>query len=134
MVVNFGPTPEGTFRKEELTIADYLGKWMKRNGEAIYGCDYAKLKKQDWGYFTRNSQYTYMVVFNMPFSGHLTVKVPKGKKILEAETLNGKKVSFAESTTCEYQISTPHPVSNDPFVIRLKIDQGANKVYQAPLT
>lgn len=107
---------------------------MKRNGEAIYGCDYAKLKKQDWGYFTRNSQYTYMVVFNMPFSGHLTVKVPKGKKILEAETLNGKKVSFAESTTCEYQISTPHPVSNDPFVIRLKIDQGANKVYQAPLT
>lgn len=91
MVVNFGPTPEGTFRKEELTIADYLGKWMKRNGEAIYGCDYAELKKQDWGYFTRNSQYTYMVVFNMPFSGHLTVKVPKGKKILEAETLNGKK-------------------------------------------
>lgn len=134
MVVNFGPTPEGTFRKEELAIADYLGKWMKRNGEAIYGCDYAELKKQDWGYFTRNSQYTYMVVFNMPFSSHLTVKVPKGKKILEAETLDGKKVSFVESTTCEYQISTPHPVPNAPFVIRLKIDQGTNEIYQAPLT
>ena len=52
MVVNFGPQADGDFRTEEKEIAKAIGKWMQKNGECIYACDYAGWEKQDWGYYT----------------------------------------------------------------------------------
>ena len=41
MVVNFGPQADGDFPPEEKNLAAEIGRWMKRNGEAVYGCGYA---------------------------------------------------------------------------------------------
>ena len=136
MVVNFGPTGNGDFRKEEVELASYIGKWMRRNGEAVYGCDYAGLKKQPWGYFTRKADNVYMVVFNAPYSGWLTVDVPKGSRVESAKVLGGDKVDVVETTTREYNVAMPKSRPGEPFVIKLKIigsENGAT-VYREALT
>lgn len=121
MVVNFGPKPDGTFRQEELSLAKVLGDWMKKYGKAIYGCGYAGLAKQEWGYYTKGKQgEIYMIVFNAPYSGLLTVKLPKDMKIKKATLLNGgDEINVVETTRDEFNVSMPKQNPNEPFVIRL---------------
>lgn len=137
MVVNFGPTGDGDFRPEERQLAEYIGRWMKLNGEAIYGCDYAGLKKQPWGYFTRKAGTgtVYMVVFNAPYSGWLTVDVPKGWRIERAAMIGGGSLDAVETTTRQYNVAMPKKLPSEPFVIRLTISGGnADSTYREALT
>lgn len=122
-VVNFGPQPDGDFRPEEKALAGWIGDWMRKNGEAVYGCDYAGLEKMDWGYYTRKGQNVYMVVFNRPFSGQLQVKTPKGTKVTGAETLDGQTLKAVQTTTNEYNVAAPQNDGGKPYVIRLKLDE-----------
>lgn len=123
MVVNFGPQPDGDFRPEEKHMAEAIGRWMKRNGECIYGCDYAGLEKQDWGYYTRKDGTVYMVVFNEPFSHGLTVKVGKGKHVDSAAMLDGTALKVVRMAEGEYRISTPDTTQTEPYVVRLGIGE-----------
>lgn len=128
LVINFGPKPEGDFRQEELEMADIVGKWMKKNGECIYGCDYAGLAKQDWGYYTRSKDGTiYMIVFNIPYSGNLVVKMPKGTRIEKAILLEkGRKVDIVETSRDEYNVCMPVKDPGEPFVIKLQIEENVD--------
>lgn len=136
MLVNFGPMGNGDFRKEEKHIAKYIGRWMKKNGEAIYGCDYANLKKQDWGYFTKDKEgNVYMVVFNRPSSNLLRVNLPTGYIIDNATLVDGAKpgsrrteVKYVSTMRGEYNIHAPKVHTKDPYVIKLHL--GTNK-YEA---
>ena len=126
MVINFGPRPEGDFRQEELEMADIVGRWMKKYGECVYGCGYAGLAKQDWGYYTRGKDDTvYMIIFNVPLSGRMTVRVPKGVQIEEAVLLHGGgKVDVMEATRNEYSVNMPDKTVGEPFVIKLQMRIG----------
>lgn len=123
MVINFGPKPEGDFRQEELRMADFVGKWMQKYGECIYGCGYAGFAKQDWGYYTRGKDgEVYMIVFNVPFSGKLTLQVPKGVQVEKAVLLDGNgEVDVVETTRNEYNVSMPDRAFREPFVIKLQL-------------
>ena len=136
MVVNFGPQADGDFRPEEKELASAIGKWMKMNGECVYGCDYAGLDKQDWGYYTRKGECVYMVVFNLPFSHWLKVKTPKGMEPVEAVTLDGQRLKIVETTNNEYNVEMPGKIPDNPFVIKLnfKTVKGAGDKYKAALT
>lgn len=123
MVVNFGPQADGDFRKEEKEIARAVGKWMQQYGEAVYACGYAGFDKQDWGYYTLGKKgEVYMVVFNQPYSGKLTVKTPKGISIEKAALLtSGEELPVVETTRNEYNVSVPAKNPAEPYVIRLHI-------------
>lgn len=123
MVVNFGPQADGDFRAEEKVLATTIGQWMKRNGEAIYACDYAGLEKQDWGYYTRGKTgEIYMVVFNQPFSGKLIVKTLKGMSIIKAALVGSSEgLSFVETSRNEYNVSVPLKNPAEPYVIKLQV-------------
>jgi alpha-L-fucosidase len=45
-LLNVGPTAEGEFPAESIEILSQIGKWMKVNGEAVYGT-----KASPWGLF-----------------------------------------------------------------------------------
>ena len=125
-LLNFGPKGDGSFREEELKIAREIGEWMHVNGVAVYGCGYAGLERQDWGYYTKSSATgkTYMVVFNMPLSGQLRVKLPKGATLDAASTVAGEKLSLTPLTTTgakEYFVNVPPGKSLKPFLINLEI-------------
>ena len=128
MVVNFGPQADGDFRVEEKQMAEAVGSWMSKYGAAVYGCDYAGFEKQDWGYYTRNKQGdVYMVVFNLPYSGKLTVKTPKGVSVEGAQLMiDGSTIGVKETTRQEYNIDVPQSTPKEPFVIRLKVRSQAS--------
>ena len=138
MVVNFGPQADGDFRPEEKELAAALGNWMSKYGQCIYGCDYAGLEKQDWGYFTKGKQgEIYMVVFNQPYSQRLIVKTPKNTSIIEAFVLTtGEEVKVTETAKNEYNVSVPMQNPGEPYVIKLqmKYGKGTNGEYRDALT
>ena len=109
---------------------------MKKYGECIYACDYAGWDKQPWGYYTRKGEVVYMVVFNRPYSEHLTVKVPKGTQVVKAALLNGKEVKVVETARNEYNVNMPAQEPGEPFVIKLQIKEaaGAADKYRDALT
>lgn len=61
-VLNIGPKADGTICKEEQAILSSLGKWTKRNEEAIWGTQPYKIfgegKKQKGGSFKEHFRYT----------------------------------------------------------------------------
>ncbi len=126
MVVNFGPQADGDFRPEEKNLAAEIGRWMKRNGEAVYGCGYAGWEKQPWGYYTRKGNDVYMTVFNVPYSRHLTVATPKGTKVVKATLLGGKDTPVTETARNQYNVDVPEKTPDGPFVIKLQIENSAD--------
>lgn len=125
MVVNFGPQPDGDFRKEEKQMAEAIGRWMDKYGECIYGCDYAGWEKQSWGYYTRKKDKVFMVVFNPSYSGNLSVKVPEKIQIRGAFMLDGEKeLVVTETARNEYSVSMPSYDPQEPYVIVLKVENG----------
>ncbi len=138
MVVNFGPQADGDFRPEEKELAAALGNWMSKYGQCIYGCDYAGLEKQDWGYFTKGKQgEIYMVVFNQPYSQRLIVKTPKNTSIVKASVLTtGEEIKVTETAKNEYNVSVPMQNPGEPYVIKLqmKYGKGTNGEYRDALT
>ncbi|WP_343704298.1 alpha-L-fucosidase [Chitinophaga sp.] len=135
-LLNFGPAGDGSIRAEEQHIARTIGTWMQQNGQVIYNCDYAGWDKQDWGYFTKPSRggQVNMIVFNIPVSGLLKVKVPAGTKIAKA-TLAGKSVKVEEIAKDQFFIHLPLQAYKMPPVIILETGAGKGNVqYQEAKT
>lgn len=104
-LLNFGPAGDGSIRPEEQRIAAEIGSWLQANGNVIYQSGYAGWEKQDWGYYTRPSQpnTVNMIVFNLPVSSLLKIKVPAGVKISNAVT-GGKKLRVEEIAKDQYLV------------------------------
>jgi alpha-L-fucosidase len=130
-VLNFGPKPDGMLRQEEINLAKEIGDWMKLNGSAIYSCGYAGFDKQDWGYFTKsrvNPDRVNMLVFNVPVSGALRVKIPAGKAIKKAYLLAAPDSVLPPEQIVgnEYFIHLKKAEYQKPFTIILELTNNTN--------
>jgi alpha-L-fucosidase len=52
-LLNIGPTSEGVFPEASIERLEEIGKWMKVNGEAIYGTKASPFEKLAWGRCTQ---------------------------------------------------------------------------------
>jgi alpha-L-fucosidase len=63
LLLNVGPTPEGTFLPEEIERLKDVGEWMQVNGESIYGTNYSPVDFDFyWGAMTQKDQKIYLHV------------------------------------------------------------------------
>jgi alpha-L-fucosidase len=76
-LLNVGPTSEGLIPEASVERLKEVGKWMHRNGEAIYGTTASPFKKLAWGRATKkldpSGATLYLHVFHWPASGRLVV-------------------------------------------------------------
>ncbi|PZP51223.1 MAG: alpha-L-fucosidase [Pseudopedobacter saltans] len=124
-VLNFGPIPDGTLRKEEVKAAEEIGNWMKTNGSAIYGANYTGWEKEDWGYSTINNDSTkaYLIVFNVPVSNKIRVLTRKTQRIKRAcfVAQQNRGLTISDLDYGYKEIAIPQKTYTSPFVIVLDI-------------
>ncbi|WP_315814129.1 alpha-L-fucosidase [Paraflavitalea speifideaquila] len=127
-LLNFGPQGDGAIRPEEKQIATAIGDWMKLNGEAIYGGDYAGWKKQDWGYYIRKAgtNKVYMVVFNQPVGGIARLQVPDKVKISKSYFLDApsQSLQLKETQKNQFNLYLPPAKKTGPYIIVLETVTG----------
>lgn len=143
-VLNFGPDGNGDFRPEEKELSKEVGKWMDKNGEAIYGTRYAGIDKPGWGYYTQKGDNLYMIVFNKPVNNKLRIEIPLSvdMKPISAKLLEGNEIvpvervaigldrdaDNPENNFAFYQIQLPDNYSpTQPFTIAVKTESSKTK-------
>ena len=84
-LLNVGPTSEGLIPEPSVERLEDMGKWLKINGEAIYGTTANPFPKAPaWGRVTQKPGKLYLHVFDWPKDGKLTVPALEGKKVTTA--------------------------------------------------
>jgi len=74
LLLNVGPTPEGTIRPEEAAVLEAVGRWMKTHGEAIYGTTASPFRRLPfYGRATVKKDMLYLSVFLWPTDGRLVI-------------------------------------------------------------
>lgn len=76
-LLNIGPKGDGSVPVESVKSMHAIGRWMKVNGESIYGTTASPFEKLDWGRCTqkpwRSGTRLYLHVFDWPQDGKLLV-------------------------------------------------------------
>ena len=73
LLVNIGPDGKGNFPPISVARFEALGKWLKQNGESIYGTAGSPLGPVPWGYITQRPGKLYLHVLTPPDNGRIWV-------------------------------------------------------------
>ena len=78
-LLNVGPKADGTMPEQSIERLRAVGRWMKVNGQAIYGTTASPTRRPGWGRITTKSAddktVLYLHVFDWPADGKLPVPV-----------------------------------------------------------
>lgn len=64
LLLNVGPTPEGTFQPEAKAALSEVGRWTRVHGESIYGTRGGPMPPQPWGVMTRTDDRLFVHVLS----------------------------------------------------------------------
>jgi alpha-L-fucosidase len=79
-LLNIGPTAEGEFPPACIERLRDMGRWLRANGEAIYGTQAGPFIHLSWGTATRKGSKLYLHVFEWPADGKLKVPLQNNAK------------------------------------------------------
>jgi alpha-L-fucosidase len=72
-LLNIGPRGDGSLVEFEAAVLEGAGRWLKTNGEAIYGAEPQPFRQLDFGYATVKPGRLYLMVERRPAGGRLTL-------------------------------------------------------------
>ncbi len=152
LLLNIGPKADGTIPDEDRAVLLEIGKWLKVNGEAIYGSRVwrvsgegptrieegqftdgkAKVFTPQDIRFTANGSNIYATVLKFPEDGVVTIK-SLGKKdasklphfhgiIQDVSILGFQEKPCWQRTAEELRITTKTVKSNKPVVFKIRVD------------
>ncbi len=85
VLLNIGPTPDGSLPDDAVQRLREIGAWMKTYGESIYGTTAGPFTYLPWGTATRKGDTIYLHIFKWPADGKL--KVPLNNDVKTAAML-----------------------------------------------
>ena len=121
LIYGFGPRPDGTFIPEHVERLKAIGAWLKRNGEAIYGCTAGPFPYLSYGCATRKGNQLNLIVIDWPKDGLLRVPLLSEVKVARLAGTNTKLdvVREAERVVVKVPAEAPDPVAG---VVVLEVD------------
>ena len=118
-LLNVGPKPDGTIPEQSLERMREIGKWMRVNGESIYGTTANMFDPVPWGRSTTKGNTLYLHVFEWPSNGKLElpglISKPDGAEVLAT----GEDVKV-KMTASGATLSLP-PKPADPYDTVVKL-------------
>ena len=123
-LLNCGPKPDDTIRKEEVVRLKAIGEWMKVNSESIYGSERCPLGAGMIGITTAKGNNAYLHIFRWPSNGEACI--PNIKNKIKSATIlqTGQKLKVVSASSNRtyfkgLPIKPPHPYNT---VIKLELD------------
>jgi alpha-L-fucosidase len=135
-LLNIGPKSDGTIPQESIDRLQAIGKWMKLNGQAIYGTTASPTSRPDWGRITKkvdgDVSTLYLHVFEWPSDGLLPVAI--GNDVVECQLLADSNRKFdvdrleTAGLTVRLTGDAPDPIAS---VVVLKVRGEPNPLVRA---
>ena len=127
-LLNVGPTASGLIPSPSVDRLAAVGKWMKVNGESIYGTSASPFATQlQYGRATSKPGRVYLHIFNWPANGRLSVP-SWGPQVKRVYFLADKKRSLdfqRDSDGITLQLGE-HPLDPVATVVVLETTAGAS--------
>jgi alpha-L-fucosidase len=115
-LLNIGPKPDGSIPEPSVRILTSVGKWMAKNGEAIYGADKCRFRFGNVADFTRKKNTLYSHVYFWPGDtvtiGGIKTKVTSAKLLA-----SGKEVKFEQKGSQLFFTGLPQKAPDDPATV-----------------
>ena len=97
-LLNVGPMPNGKIQPEFVKTLEEMGKWLEKNGEAVYGTRGGIVPQKSWGVSTQKGNKTYLHILNAEDSKllitEITQKVKKVSLLTNNQVLKFKQDNF----------------------------------------
>ncbi|HON66890.1 MAG TPA: alpha-L-fucosidase, partial [Phycisphaerae bacterium] len=119
-LLNVGPKPDGTIRKEELERLKKIGEWMRVNGEAIYNSERCDLEAVMLGLWTRKGKDAYLHVFRWP-GKEAVIPLVKSKPREAVILQTGQKVEIRREYNGRLILSGMPEKPPHPYVTTIRI-------------
>jgi alpha-L-fucosidase len=112
-LLNIGPRADGSIPEESVRIFGSVGKWMERNGAAIYQSEKCQPKTSNYAGFTRKGNTLYMHVYFWPGN---TVSLGGLRNKVKAVRLSasGAEVKFDQDDFRLKMTGLPEKAPDDP--------------------
>jgi alpha-L-fucosidase len=120
LLLNVGPTPQGKIPPEAAEILLGMGKWLEKNGEAVYGTRPGPWEPSRLGYAVHKGSRAYFHLLAWPKGGKLSLKLPG--PVTRVSRLDGDPVNYQVDRE-DLLIQLPES-AQDPIDTILAIDAG----------
>jgi len=122
LLLNIGPDAKGRVPEAAQKTLRGVGAWMKVNSEAIYGTTASPFTRLSWGRATQKPGTLYLMVFDWPADGILSL--PIRNEIKSVDVLGSDaKCSFAGGKLGDQAaVTLPSPVDPACTVVRVRYE------------
>lgn len=120
LLLNIGPLPNGEIQTEFTSRLDSIGRWLKENGETIYGTKEGFISPQPWGAVTEKGNTAYLHLFKTD-GDKFFIKVPYTVK---SATMSGKSLPV-QHLADHYLMIDLKGVNLDPVdaIVKLEVER-----------
>jgi alpha-L-fucosidase len=115
-LLNIGPRGDGSVPEESVRILSAVGRWMEKNGQAIYDTEPCRVSRSTFANFTRKGNTLYIHVHFWP--GDTVAIGGLETRVLSARLLaTGKKVDFQQERFRVRFTGLPPKPPDDPVTV-----------------